>query len=65
MKKDAKKRHECINGLLKEYHILSDCFRHHRTKHGRVFNAVANIVQARIRLEKATYQVFYNDNYNY
>ena len=47
MKAKARARHERVNGLLKNFHCLRDCFRHHRTKHGRVFMACANIVQAR------------------
>jgi hypothetical protein len=66
MKKNARARHETINEIFKEFHVLKDCFRHHRTKHGsRVFTAVANITQAKIQLEKCIHQVYYNDNYLY
>ena len=34
------------------------------TKHGLVFTAVANITQAKLLLEKSTFQVNYDDNYN-
>ena len=65
MKAVARARHERINGIMKQFHCLRDCFRHHRTKHGRVFTAVANIVQAKIQLEKCIHQVYYDDNYLY
>jgi len=64
MKAVARARHETINGLLKQFHCLRDCFRHHRTKHGRVFCAVANIVQAMIKIENPTFQINYDDNYH-
>jgi len=64
MKAVARARHETINGLFKQFHCLRDCFRHHRTKHGRVFYAVANIVQAMIKIENPTFQINYDDNYH-
>ena len=64
MKAVARARHECINGLFKQYGCLSNCFRHHRTKHGQVFTAVANITQAKLLLEKPAFQVDYDDNYH-
>ena len=64
MKGKARDRHEDINSLLKQFRILKDCFRHHRTMHGRVFTAVANIVQAKLQLENPTFQVNYDDNYD-
>ena len=63
MKGKARARHERVNGLLKNFHCLRDCFRHHRTKHGRVFMACANVVQAMIQLENPTFKVHYDDNY--
>ena len=62
MKEVARCRHEVINGWFKKFGCLSQCFRHHRTKHGRVFTAVANIVQAKIQLENPPFQVDYDDN---
>ena len=64
MKAVARARHEGVNGLLKNFHCLRDCFRHHRTKHGQVLTACANIVQAIIQLENPTFQVNYDDNYH-
>lgn len=64
MKGKARARHEDINSLLKQFNVLHNCFRHHRTKHGRVFTAVANIVQAKLQLENPTFQVHYDDNYD-
>ena len=64
MKATARARHERVNGLFKQFHCLRDCFRHHRTKHGRVFTACANIVQAMLQLEKPSFQVEYDDNYH-
>ena len=64
MKAVARARHETINGLFKDFHVLKDCFHHHRTKHGRVFTAVANIIQAKLQLENPTFQVNYDDNYH-
>ena len=61
MKSKARARHEAINALLKQYAVLKDCFRHSRNDHPLVFKAVANLVQAKIMLEGATYQVAYND----
>ena len=47
----ASARHKRVNGLLKSFGCLRRCFRHHRTLHGRLFMAVANVVQATIMLE--------------
>ena len=63
MKGIARARHERVNGLLKNFCCLRHCFRHHRTKHGRVFTACANIVQAMIQLENPAFHVDYDDNY--
>ena len=64
MKAVARARHECVNGLFKKFRVLETCFRHHRTKHGMVLTAVANIIQAKIQLEKPVFQVNYDDNYH-
>ena len=62
MKAVARARHEVINGLFKQFGCLSHTFRHHRTKHGLAFTAVANIAQAKILLEDPPFQVVYDDN---
>lgn len=40
-----------VKKLLKNYGILHRCFRHDRTMHGRVLQAVANVVQATLMTE--------------
>ena len=64
MKGVARARHETVNGRLKFFGALSHCFRHHRTNHGRVFAAVANVVQAGIQIHGTNFDLLYNDNYN-
>jgi len=64
MKAIARARHERVNGIMKQFHCLRDCFRHHRTKHGRVFTACANVVQAMLQLENPSFLVEYDDNYD-
>jgi len=61
MKQSARARHKAINGLFKQYGILQERFRHDRNDHAVVFKAVANLVQAKIMHEGATYQVDYDD----
>lgn len=41
----ARARHETINGRIKEFGILKECFRHPVAKHGIAFEAVCVIVQ--------------------
>jgi len=65
MKAVARCRHETVNGLFKKFNCLKNEFRHHRGKHGIVFQAVANIVQAQIQVEKSVFQVRYNDRVHY
>ena len=62
MKGKARARHENVNGKLKAFGCLKQCFRHHRTKHGLVFLAVANIVQAHIQVHGINWKLKYNDN---
>lgn len=62
MKSIARARHERVNGMLKNFGCLSRCFRHHRTLHGRLVEAVANVVQAALMLEGGSFQVTYDDN---
>jgi len=64
MKARARACHKAINGLLKQYGILWECFCHNRNDHAVVFKAIVNLVQAKIMLEDATYQVAYNDQNN-
>jgi len=61
MKAQARAYHEAINGLFKKYGILREHFRHNCNDHAVVFKAVVNLVQAKIMLEDAAYQVAYND----
>jgi len=63
MKARARACHESINGLLKQYGILKECFCHNQNDHPLIFKAIANLVQAKIMLEGATYQVAYNDRH--
>ena len=65
MKAVARARHETVNGVFKKFDALKHEWRHHRTKHGIVFNAIANIVQAEIQLEPTTFQVKYKDKLQY
>jgi len=60
----ARARHEDVNGCFKEFGILRNCFDLHRTKHGRVFRACAEITQAKIQLERTTFQVHYHELWN-
>jgi hypothetical protein len=61
MKAVARARHETINSLFKKFNALKNEWRHHRSKHGLAFGAIANITQAQIQLETATFQVKYHD----
>jgi len=45
--------------LLKRFAVLGGQFRQNVDMHGKVFGAVANLVQANIMLEDATYQIDY------
>ena len=63
MKAVARCRHEVVNGYLKNFKVLRECFQHHRTKHGRILWAVANIVQAEIKIHGAPFELHYDDNY--
>ena len=64
MKQVARAAHEKVNGRLKFFGALERCFRHHRTKHGRVLLAVANVVQAGIQIHGPVFDLLYNDNYD-
>jgi len=61
MKADAHARHECVNGLFKNYAILERRFRHNKQYHGLIFRACANLVQAAIQKESSVHQVEYYD----
>jgi hypothetical protein len=62
MRSEARSRHEGVNSLFKVFGILRQRFRHKLTSHGRVFHAIANIVQAELQYEEPTFQVDYYDN---
>ncbi len=47
MKVRARIQHKAINGLLKQYGILRDCFHHSQNDHALIFKTVANLVQAK------------------
>jgi len=63
MKAAARARHENVNRLFKYWGILERTFRHRVDLHGKVFLAVANLVQASILLEQPSFEVYYYDNY--
>jgi len=65
MKAVARARHETINGVFKKFGALKDEWRHHRTKHGIAFSAIANIVQAQIQCEPTSFKVQYKDRVRY
>ena len=44
-KKTARARHKALNSRLKEFAVLSECFRHKIEKHKIAFEAVCVIVQ--------------------
>ena len=48
LQKLVRARHETLNARLKTYHVLSDRFRHPRSKHAMCFYAVVNIVHVAI-----------------
>jgi DDE superfamily endonuclease len=61
-KAPARARHECINGLFKNWRILHETFRHSLHKHGICFHAVANVEQFQIMQDgRRVWQVEYND----
>jgi hypothetical protein len=57
----ARARHEAVNSLFKKYGILERHFRHHRSLHGRVFTAIANIIQLTIMKQGPVFPVDYSD----
>lgn len=61
MQSKVRARHETLNGRLKQFGILVQIFRHHRSKHRVVFMAIANLTQITIREESPLYQVNYSD----
>jgi len=63
MKQKARVRHECINGWFKNFGVLKQCFTmHHRSKHGMVTRAIANVLQMKIKSDDPPFQVVYDDN---
>lgn len=53
----ARARHETINGVLKEFKILSTPYRSSLTYHYLILNAIVGIVQSEILEGRATYQL--------
>jgi len=60
MKARARARHENVNRLFKNFGVLERIY--DKCKHGRVFRAVAHLVQATIQLEGSVHQVTYKDS---
>ena len=48
---ELRARHETCNGRFKTWRILSERFRHHRSKHSFCFHAIANITQLLIEVD--------------
>jgi len=64
MKAVLRARHETVNSKFKVFGAMKQQFRHHRSKHGACFGAIANIVQARLMLEKGnTWNPHYDDRF--
>jgi len=61
MKAKARARHEAVNHLFKNWGILERRFRHNKLLHGKVFGAVANLVQASIMTGHPVFDVRYKD----
>jgi len=61
MMNTARARHETINARLKKWGVLKQEFRHHRSKHGQCFEAVAAVTQLEIQNGCPPFQVDYND----
>ena len=64
MKKVARARHETVNGRFKQWGALRQIFRHDRSKHGVVMNAVVNITQIDIEEESPLFPIYYDDSYD-
>lgn len=60
-KSRALKRHESFNGMIKNFRILSDCFRHRVDKIALAFESVAVICQYKIEREEPLYDVLIED----
>jgi hypothetical protein len=58
----ARSRHETINAKMKKWAILRNTYRHDITKHGKVFKAVANIVELRIETDSPTWEIEYDES---
>ena len=65
MKQKARSLHERVNGFFKVFGAMEKKFRHNKRKHGLVFLAIANVVQAHIQLEGRPFDLEYYDNYDY
>ena len=53
----ARARHETVNGRLKNWHSLTECFRHSKEKHHMVLRAVLVVEQIKIMTGKVPFQV--------
>ena len=60
-KANARARHECINGALKNFKALKTQFRHKHCHHSAVFTAIAVLTQMEIECGGITYQINYGD----
>lgn len=58
-KKDARSRHETINGYLKKWGVLHRVYCHDLNNHGRCFMAVAVLTQLTFERGARPYQVNY------
>ncbi len=58
-KLNVRARHETLNGRMKNFHVLSETFRHDLSKHECCFNAVAVITQLAIENGEPLYSVKY------
>lgn len=62
MKKEARARHETVNGRIKNFRILSNVYRNKIENHQTVFMTICVITQISIQAESPLFQVYYKDN---
>ena len=55
-------KHETINRKLKQWAILNNKYRHDLQRHGKVFHAVANIVQLGLETDRPVFQIEYDED---
>lgn len=58
-KKNARARHETVNGVIKKWQVLTQKFRHDRKLHRHCFVAVAVLVQLSFEQGEGPWQVRY------